>query len=185
MFRGVANLMHRVLLASERSRFVIRCATSASLAYGLATLVGLQHPLWAPVSALIVSQEDVTATIASIRGRFVGTLIGVSVALLVNSIGRMIALPLVLQIAIGVAICAAAAMGRPLVRVCLWTCPLVLITAASGPAPAVVALTRGSEVVLGALVGGGAHVVDEKLGSAAKPPISKTIEAGSDHTSGH
>ena len=97
----------------------------------------------------------------------------------------MIALHLVLQIAIGVAICAAAAMGRPLIRVCLCTCPLVLITAASGPAPALVALTRGSEVVLGALVGGGAHVVEEKLGSAAKPPVPKAIEMGSDNTSGH
>jgi hypothetical protein len=99
----------------------------------------------------LFAMEDVTATIASIRGRFVGTLIGVSLALLVNSIARMIALHLVLQIAIGVAICAAAAMGRPLIRVCLWTCSLVLITVASGPAPALVALTRGSEVVLGDL----------------------------------
>jgi uncharacterized membrane protein YccC len=183
LFMG-SRLKHGILLVAERSRFVIRCATAASLAYGLATLVGLQQPLWATMSALIVSQESVTATLASIHGRFVGTLIGVAVALLVNSAGRVIGLPLVLQIGIGAALCATAAMGRPAIRVCLWTCPLVLVTAASGPAPALVAVIRASEVILGAVVGGLTHIIEERIEHAARSRARAALEADSGDASG-
>jgi uncharacterized membrane protein YccC len=182
LFGSADNLKRGVMLAAERGRFVIRCSAAASFAYGLATLVGLQHPVWAPISALIVSQESVTATIASVHGRFVGTLIGAAVALLVNSVGRMIGLPLVLQIAIGVALCATAAMGRPTIRACLWTCPLILVTAASGPDPVLVAIIRGSEVVLGAVVGGVTHLVEERIGFATARALGK-FKAGSDQAS--
>lgn len=144
----------------ELSRFVIRCALAASLAYGVATGVGLPQPVWAPMSALVVSQERVSATLASIYGRFIGTLIGVAVALLVSWVSGLVGLPVAIQIAIAVALCAVVAMGRPAIRVCLWTCPLVLITAPSGPAPDIVALFRGSEVVLGAVVGGLTHILE-------------------------
>lgn len=167
-FRSAGVFKQRVVCAADRSRFIIRCAAAASLAYELARLVGLQHPVWAPISALIVSQESVTATLDSIQGRFVGTFIGLAVALLVNAVGRRIGVPLVLQIGVGVAICASAAMGRPAIRVSLWTCPLILVTAASGPATALVALFRATEVVLGAVVGGGTHILEERIGSAAK-----------------
>jgi uncharacterized membrane protein YccC len=181
---GSADKLKRGALAiADRGRFVIRCATAASLAYGLATLAGLQHPVWAPVSALIVSQESVTATIASIHGRFVGTFIGIAVALLVNSVGRMVGLPLALQIGLGVALCATTAMGRPTIRVCLWTCPLVLVTAASSPAPALVAVMRGSEVILGAVVGGVTHLIEEKIGSAATARALDKFEPSSDQAS--
>jgi uncharacterized membrane protein YccC len=185
LFGGADDLKRGALLVAERSRFVIRCATAASLAYGLATFVGLQHPVWAPISALIVSQESVTATIASVHGRFVGTLIGVAIALLVNSVGRMVELPLMLQIGIGVALCAIATNGRPAIRVCLWTCPLVLVTAASGPEPALVAVIRGSEVILGAVVGGVTHIVEGRIGSAATASAVKIASASRHHRREH
>lgn len=158
----------RAVRAADRSCFVIRCAAAASLAYELARLVGLQHPVWAPVSALIVSQESVAATLDSIQGRFAGTFIGLVIALLVNAVGRWLGIPLVLQIGAAVAICASATAGRPAIRVCLWTCPLILVTAVSGPAPALVAAFRATEVLLGAVVGGVTHVLEERIGSAAR-----------------
>ena len=42
----------------ESGRFVLRCSAAASLAYGLATLIGFQHPVWAPIEALVVSQAS-------------------------------------------------------------------------------------------------------------------------------
>jgi uncharacterized membrane protein YccC len=111
----------------------------------------------------VVSQENVSATFASIYGRAAGTLIGVTVALLVNWLSRMAGIPLTFQIAIAVALCATAAIGRPSIRVCLWTCPLVLITAHAGPTPQIVAICRGSEVVLGAIVGGLTHALADKI----------------------
>jgi uncharacterized membrane protein YccC len=151
--------------AIQPARFMLRCSTAASLAYGLATLVGLQHSVWVPISALIVSQESVGATRDSIRGYSVGTLIGVAVALSVDFLGRMIGLPLALQISISVAVCSVAALGRPTIRVCLWTCPLILVTASSLGTPGFVGLIRASEVVLGAIVGGVTHLLDERIGT--------------------
>jgi uncharacterized membrane protein YccC len=63
-----------------RIRFVVRCALVASLAYVVAEHIGLPQPVWAPISALVVTQESVTATLSSIHGRFFGTLLGVSSA---------------------------------------------------------------------------------------------------------
>lgn len=167
----VDGLKRGALLVAERSRFVIplrngsfprlRCRQACRTA-----LPGLGADLGADRFA-----GKVTATPASIHGRFVGTLIGVAVALLVNSIGRMIALPLVFQIGVGVALCATAAVGRPGIQVCLWTCPLVLVTAASGSAPVLVALMRGSEVVLGAIVGGLTHIVEERIERSARAHV--------------
>ena len=74
--------------------------------------------------------------------RLAGTLIGVSVALLVGIFGRMIGLPLILQIAISVTVCAVATSRRPTIRVCLWTCPLVLVLAPSLGAPELVGVIR-------------------------------------------
>jgi hypothetical protein len=159
----IAMAMHRCASAMNPGRFVLRCSVAASVAYGLATFVGVQHPVWAPIEALIVSQESMGETLDSIRGRLVGTLFGVVVALFVGMIGRMIGLPLMLQIAVSVTVCAAATLGRPMIRVCLWTCPLLLITAPSLGTPEVVGMIRVFQVLLGAIVGGMVHVVDQKV----------------------
>jgi hypothetical protein len=146
----------------ESGRFVLRCSAAASLAYGLATLIGFQHPVWAPIEALVVSQESIGDTLDSIYGRLLGTLIGVVAALLAGIFGRMGGLPLMLQIALSVTVCALATFGRPTIRVCLWTCPLILVTAPSLDTTELAGLIRVSQVLLGAMVGGIAHVIDQR-----------------------
>jgi uncharacterized membrane protein YccC len=146
----------------ESCRFVLRCSAAASLAYGLATLVGFQHPVWAPIEALVVSQENISDTVDSIYGRLIGTLVGVVVALLASIFGRMGGLPLMPQIALSVTVCAVATFGRPTIRVCLWTCPLILVTAPSLGPTELAGLVRVSQVLLGAMVGGMAHVLDQR-----------------------
>jgi hypothetical protein len=42
--------------------FVVRCSGAATLAYLAATLVSLPHPVWATMSALVVSQEKLHDT---------------------------------------------------------------------------------------------------------------------------
>jgi uncharacterized membrane protein YccC len=147
----------------ESRRFVLRCSAAASLAYGLAALLGFQHPVWAPIEALVVSQESIGETFDSICGRLIGTLIGVLVALSVGASGRMIGLPLMLQIAISVTVCALVTFGRPTIRVCLLTCPLILVTAPSLGTTELAGLIRVSQVLLGAMVGGIAHVLDQRV----------------------
>jgi hypothetical protein len=83
----------------------------------------------------------------SIQAYSDGTMIGVVVALSVDFFGRMIGLPLALQISLSVAVCAVAASGRPTIRVCLWTCPLILVTASSlGTHPGLPRLALEKEV---------------------------------------
>jgi uncharacterized membrane protein YgaE (UPF0421/DUF939 family) len=105
---------------ADRGRFVARCTIAASLAEVIAAHVGLPHPVWAPVSALVVTQESVAATLSSGLGRLVGTVIGVTVAMIVHRLGAPAHISLVPQLAVAVAICALCTSGRPAIRVCLW-----------------------------------------------------------------
>jgi uncharacterized membrane protein YccC len=126
----------------------------------LAIWVGLPNSLWAAISALVVSQEQLSETQSSLAARILGTLIGICVAVAVNVVASYFAAGISMQIAIGVAICSLVARERPALRVCMWTCLIVLLTEPSVPI-AMVALHRGSEVILGALLGGAFHFAAE------------------------
>jgi hypothetical protein len=152
----------------KHSRFIFRCAVAGSLAYFVANHIGLHHAVWAPISALAVCQENLAATLSSAQGRFVGTLLGAVVALFVHWLGELVNAPLMLQIAAAVAICATYAASRPPLRVCLWTCPLVLVTAPSGGGADIIAVLRSSEVILGAIVGGFVHLGDAQATNLLK-----------------
>jgi uncharacterized membrane protein YccC len=162
----------RCTTAPDRTLFVVRCAVAAGSSYALALHVGLHHAAWAPVSALVVTQETATATLAAIGGRCLGTLSGLVVAVLVSWIGGLIGLAVVFQISLAAAICGAISIGRPHLRVCLWTCPLVLATSASDAA-AVVAVFRASEVLLGAVVGGFLAAMFATVVKRFRPPRTK------------
>jgi len=143
--------------------FTARCALSASLAYLLARKVGLSHPVWAPMSALIVSQERLADTRESLWGRLLGTVLGMASAVLVDALGRSIAAPMAAQIAVTVALCAPLSRRRPALRVSMWTGPIVLLTPAAHTSVVWVALYRGAEVMLGSLVGASLHLVFDGL----------------------
>jgi uncharacterized membrane protein YccC len=143
---------------TKRLVFAVRCAASAAFAYLLATGIGLPYPVWASMSSLIVSQESFDETRHSVVGRVIGTITGAVVAILVSTVAHHIGIGIgsALQIAVAVGLCALIASGHPAIRVCLWTCPVVLLTAASGSVEHA-GLMRGSEVILGALSGGLIH----------------------------
>ncbi|MDB5774901.1 MAG: rane protein [Herbaspirillum sp.] len=140
-----------------RLAFAARCAAAGALSYLLATGVGLPHPVWASMSSLVVSQESFDATRHSIVGRVVGTIAGAVVAILVSEVAHQVGVGTAPQIAAAVGLCALFARGRPSIRVCLWTCPVVLLTASPGSSIEHAGLMRGSEVILGALSGGLIH----------------------------
>ncbi len=146
----------------RHTAFVLRCSGSATLSYLLADSVHLPHPVWASMSSLIVSQDSLSETSALISGRIAGTIIGVCVAA-----GVYTALADITgaagQIAVAVAICALFARWRPAIRVCLWTAPIVLLTATPSDPIVMVAFYRASEVILGGLVGGVLQFAAEKI----------------------
>ena len=137
--------------------FAVRCAASAALACLLSDLMHLDHTVWASMSALIVSQEKLQATHTHVAGRITGTVIGALVALAVHRLFLLAGLSVYVQLAVAVGICAVIAKGRPVLRVCLWTCPLVLLTGSEHLTSEMTALSRIAEVLLGAVVGGICH----------------------------
>ena len=57
--------------------FVLRCSGAATVAHELASSLGLHKALWAAMSALIVSQEQLHQTRSSLGGFISGTLLGI------------------------------------------------------------------------------------------------------------
>ena len=137
--------------------FAARCAGAATAAYGLATLLGLPEAVWAAMSALIVSQDRLCETRSSLAGRIEGTLLGSAVTVAVSGLASDVTASTATQLAVTVAISAAVAHRFPALRVAMWTCPIILLTAQPSIPIDVVALRRGSEVVLGALMGATFH----------------------------
>jgi uncharacterized membrane protein YgaE (UPF0421/DUF939 family) len=154
--------------AVDLAAYVVGCTAAAAIAYFLAGAVGLQHPLWACIFALIASQGSLETALPAMAGRVIGTIIGVVVAIVVNEATRRLALDMATQMLIDVAICAVFAWGRPAIVVCLWTPPIILISAAPGESIAAVGFARGCEVVVGVIVGGLVHMAAEKVSALAR-----------------
>ena len=93
----------------------------------------------------------------------IGTIIGAIVAVAISAAINEFGLGMAWQIALAVAICAAFARGHPEIEVCLWTPPIILMTAAPTESIVSVASYRSCEVILGVVVGGLLHVVDKKF----------------------
>jgi uncharacterized membrane protein YccC len=144
--------------------FVARCALAAAASYKLAWWIGLSMPVWAAMSALIVSQDRWQDTELSLQQRIRGTLLGVSISLAVNLIAMLLGASTTMQLIVAVAICAAIARADRSVRVCMWTCPIVLIPGLAGTGPVIViGLYRAIEIVVGCLVAAAFHLLAERL----------------------
>jgi uncharacterized membrane protein YgaE (UPF0421/DUF939 family) len=137
--------------------FAVRCAAAAALAYLAARAIGLPHPLWAPISALVVSREGHSQTRQAILFRIAGTALGVVIAIVVGLLTARFALAIPAKIAVVVAIGAACAYHRPALRVCVWTAPIVLLTTVPGESITRTGCYRGTEVLIGVLIGGALH----------------------------
>jgi uncharacterized membrane protein YccC len=144
--------------------FVIRCAFAAVAAYKLAALTGLSMPVWASISALVVSQERWHETRSSLYDRIRGTLLGVAISLTVNLLAIPLGTSSTVQLIVAVAICAAITRVDRGLRTCMWTCPIVLLSAHMGSEPVIATgLYRALEITIGCAVGAACHFVAERL----------------------
>jgi uncharacterized membrane protein YccC len=147
-------------VASKSTRlvaYVARCSGSAMAAYELSLRLGLPEAVWGAMSALAVSQEQLHDTRSSLTGRILGTLVGMAVTLAVSEMTSRVAAPTVLQMGLAVAIAAIFAREFPSMRVVMWTCPIILLTAQPHGSILTSAFRRGGEVILGAFVGWAFH----------------------------
>lgn len=141
--------------------FVARCTLAAVLSLMIADRMGLDHPVWASVSALVVSQDKLGDTHRSLIWRIAATLIGVAVALLV-ALAMPHAGP-VAMLAVAVGITASIARLRADLRVGMWTSVIVLLTVPPGGSILTAALARAQEVLLGVAIGAILHWTAERL----------------------
>lgn len=157
-----------VVTAAGRSHahiiaFVVRCSGAATIAYEVAPLLGLPTPLWAAMSALIVSQERLHETRSYLMWRVLGTVVGSLVCIMVSAAASLVGVGATMQMAIAVAFCALIAQKFPNLRVAMWTCPIILLTAQSSVPIVTTAFHRGGEVILGAIIGWIFHYAAEIL----------------------
>jgi uncharacterized membrane protein YccC len=145
----------------RNTAFVLRCSGAATLSYLLARAIDLPHPVWATMSGIIVGQEHLGETGEATLGRLLGTVIGVAVAVGVGEITSPLGAGIAGQIAVAVALCAIVARRVPALRVCMWTCPIVFLTAAPATPLLAAGYYRGAEVLLGGIVGALLHVFAE------------------------
>jgi uncharacterized membrane protein YccC len=130
-----------------------RAAATACVAYGIASLLRLPQPLWAPVSALIVLQGSPGRTLRAMADRVLGTLLGAATAVLAAVGITPLGAPLVVQMALAVALAAlAVALIRPGARVATWTSVIVLMSTVAPGHPAMNALWRVAGVAVGAVI---------------------------------
>ncbi len=141
--------------------FVARCTAAAVLALVIANRMGLDHPVWASVSALVVSQDRLGDTHRSLTSRIAATVVGVAVALLVAIAMRGAGQVAMLAVAVGIT--ASIARLRPELRVAMWTSVIVLLTVPPGGSIVTAALARAEEVLLGVAVGAAAHWISERF----------------------
>jgi uncharacterized membrane protein YccC len=143
--------------------FAARCSGAATCAYFVANLIGLPHPLWATISALMVPQEKLADTNASFWGYILGTLVGIGAGGMASVAASRFAINMAGQIALSVGLCAILARVWPSTRVCMWTGPIVLLTAEPALPVTHAAFYRGSEALLGAFVGAVFHWAAEMV----------------------
>jgi uncharacterized membrane protein YccC len=141
--------------------FVLRCSGAAAMGYQLACSLGLHEALWAAISAVVVSPEYLHETRSSLAGRILGTLLGIGITVAVSQAASRAAVAIVVQMSIAVAICALVVRRFSSLRVAMWTCPIILLKTQVSEPIVLVALHRGSEVILGAIVGWIIHWVVE------------------------
>lgn len=143
--------------------FVLRCSGAATLSFVMAEIGGLPHPVWAVMSGIIVGQEKLGDTRQATIGRFVGTLLGVIIAVVIGTTSQQFGVGAAGEIAIAVGLAAIIARRYPSMKVCMWTCPIVFLTTTAQTPLWEVGMYRGAEVLLGSAVGAALHAVAERI----------------------
>ena len=135
------------------AQLVIRTTSGALLTYLIAVGLGLPQAVWAVITALVVMQVSVGATIGVGIDRMVGTLGGAAVGAVVAVVQPSLGLPDYLALMLAVAPLAAMAAIRPRLRIAPLTAVIILLAAPADVSAPLAALERILEIALGTGVG--------------------------------
>ena len=131
--------------------YALRMTASAGVALVLADALHLAQPVWAVISAIVVSRASSGDAVESGRNRILGTLAGALLGVVI-ALSRAFGVPELAQIVVGVAISAfAAALYRPFMAAPI-ALVIVLASDPSGASSVQTAILRLTEVGLGAVI---------------------------------
>jgi uncharacterized membrane protein YccC len=150
-------------LDADAAVFALRCVVACLGAYAVSAAFDLAQPLWAAMSATMVSQHKLAETRSTFLGRVAATAVGALVSLAAGTLGARLGAPVTAQMGFAVALTALIAHLFPAMRPAIWTCPLVLLSGDASQGLAEIALRRSVEVSLGALIGWVVHLGVAKL----------------------
>ena len=131
--------------------YALRTTLSATVSLVIADALHLSQPVWAVISAIVVSRASSGGAFESGRNRVLGTLAGAVLGVVI-ALGRPLGVPELAQIAVGVALAAfAAALYKPFLAAPI-ALVIVLASDPSGSSSVTTAIQRLTEVGLGAVV---------------------------------
>jgi len=140
------------LLSFERRRLLIdaaKTALAAALCWGLALRLGLHDGYWGSISAIIVLQSNVGATVTASRDRVLGTLLGAALGFACSVFG---VLPWNFIVAVLLAVIVSGLLGwRNSSRLACVTIAIIMLVPSHGPRWQL-PLDRVVEVFLGIVV---------------------------------
>lgn len=135
-------------------RAALQMAVGAVVAFYLATGLGLPHPYWSVISAIVVIQTSVGGGVVTVaRDRAVGTIAGAVVGGAVAFVRPEGIESMVLALAVSTAGLAFFAAGRPWLKIAPVTAAIVIAGGAGPEGPASLALDRVMEILTGSAVG--------------------------------
>jgi uncharacterized membrane protein YccC len=158
-----AQAATRAWLTRHRSQLwlALRMTVAASLAYALATALGLPQGYWAVLTTIIVTQNSVGGSLKAAAERLVGSvcgaLVGATAAIMLPA-----HTPLVLGVALVAAVAPLALLTAlsPGFRIAPVTAIIVLLSTGAAPlGPLGYALDRVLEIALGAVIGLGVSLL--------------------------
>lgn len=90
--------------STQHGQHALRLAATAAVAQSAALLVGLPHPYWAALTAVMVLKTDHVLTVRRSLDRIGGTALGVLLGLPLSALGRFGTVPLLLGAALTIAL---------------------------------------------------------------------------------
>jgi len=144
------------LLTFERQRLLIdaaKTALAAALCWWLALRFGLHDGYWGSISAIIVLQSNVGATVSASRDRILGTLIGVPLGILCMPISVHVPPLAWMLAAVAMIVYAMALPDRYDIACGAYAFTLMVTLAISGETTVSVLAARGWETLIGGALG--------------------------------
>jgi len=146
------------LLTKRRAelRHAFRVAVAASLSFALAKLLGLPQGYWSVITAVVVVQTSIGATLGASRDRLIGTGVGALVGALAAGLGQASGSSWgeLGALAVSVAVLGYAASVRPSLKIAPVTAVIMIVGGTSAQHGfALTAILRVSGIALGGVLG--------------------------------